>query len=204
MQTTHKTVHSRSKRTGSAKPLTRAMIVIAAMLSLVGGVTFAALQSQASKLTGNTIQTAVANLQISPDGNVYSNTSPGFAFSNLIPGGQPVPQYGYDFFLKNAGGTPLALKLTVSSTPSNLDNVDLSKVRVILSPQGGGQAQTFILKDLIDSAQTGGMTITAPGELMIGSVAHYQVQIAMDEDALSGPSASIGNVDFSFGATAVN
>src|SRR5438270_14076832 len=118
----------KKRKIKNAKALGRAVAVVAAVLIVVTGVTFAALQSQQIKLTGNTIQTATANLQVSLDGVNYASSQAGFNFTNLVPGGQPVPQSGYNLFLKNSGGTPLALKFAVSSTPSNPDNVDLGKV----------------------------------------------------------------------------
>src|SRR5665213_3201719 len=66
-------------------PIIRAAGIVAAVMVVVSGVTFATLQSQQVKLTGNTIQTATANLQISPDGIAYSGSQQGFAFSNLVP-----------------------------------------------------------------------------------------------------------------------
>lgn len=186
-------------------PITQAAGIIAALLVLISGVTFAALQSQQAKLTGNVIQTATANLQVSTDGSSYSNSQAGFAFANLVPGGQAVPAPGYPLYLKNAGGTPLALKLAVSSTPSNPDNVDFAKVHVILIPAtGNAQPQNFTLQALISSATTGGVALTSPSVLMPGSVQQFSVQISMDSDAVSGASATINNVDLSFGGTAVN
>jgi len=73
------------------KSLIRAFGVMAAVAVIVSGVTFAALQSQQAKLTGNIIQTATANLQVSPNGSSYANSLDGFAFQNLVPGGVAVP-----------------------------------------------------------------------------------------------------------------
>jgi hypothetical protein len=170
----------------------------------VGGVTFAALQSQQAKLTGNTIQTAVANLQISSDGVTYSNSQTGFAFANLIPGGPATPATGYTFFLKNAGGTPLALKLAASSAPGNPNGVDLTKVHVILTPASGGQPESFTLQSLLDNAATGGDALTSPAALFSGNSQQFSIQVVMDSDAVAGSSAIINNLDLSFTGTAVN
>ncbi|HXE10222.1 MAG TPA: hypothetical protein VN554_02240, partial [Verrucomicrobiae bacterium] len=96
----------------------RAISVIVAVLVMVGGVTFAALQSQQDTLAGNTVETATANLQLSTDGTTYGSSRSGFDFNNLVPGGQAVPAAGYSVYLKNNGGTPLALKMAVSSVPT--------------------------------------------------------------------------------------
>jgi hypothetical protein len=60
----------------------RAVGVVAVLLVIVSGVTFAALQSQQDTLTGNTIQTATANLQLSTDGVNFTNSQAGFNFNN--------------------------------------------------------------------------------------------------------------------------
>ena len=180
------------------KALTRAMGVAAAAVVVVSGVTFAALQSQQVKLTGNVIQTATANLLVSPDGTNYSAAQSGFSFSNLVPGGQAMPANGYPFFLKNGGGTPLALKFALSSTPSNPDAVDLNKVNVIVTPNGGGSPQSFTLAALISANASGGVSILTPSALMPGASAQYTLQVSMTSDAVTSSSASLGNIDFAF------
>ena len=138
------------KRSTRQVALLRAIGVVAAVAIIVSGVTFAALQSQQDTLTGNTIETATANLQLSTDGTAYADSYAGFDFNNIVPGGQAVPTTGYPFYLKNSGGTPLSLKMAVSSTPANPNSVDLSKVNVILTPVATGtSAQTFTLQSLI-------------------------------------------------------
>jgi hypothetical protein len=194
----------RRKRSSKFLPYIRAGGVVAAVMIVVSGVTFAALQSQQVKLTGNSIQTATANLQLSPDAVNYSLSQIGFAFGAIVPGGQASPTNGYTVFLKNAGGTPLALKLAVSSTPTNLDNVDLTKVHIVLTPTSGGSVENFTLQSLIASYGTGGQTILAPAELMPGLTAEYKLQVSMDTDAINGSSATINNVDFSFSGTALS
>jgi hypothetical protein len=180
----------------------RAIAVVAAVVVIVSGVTFAALQSQQAKLTGNTIQTATANLEISPDGTSYSAAQSGYVFSNLVPGGQAMPLNGYNFYLKNTGGTPLELKFAISSVPSNPNNVDLSKVNVIVSPIGGGSPQSFTMQALLSAAATGGLTINTPAMLNSGVAAQYTIQVSMASDALTGASASLGNIDFAFSGLA--
>jgi len=184
------------------KALTRAVGVVAATVVVVSGVTFAALQSQQDTLTGNTIQTATANLQLSTDGISYSNSHPGFDFNELVPGGQAVPVSGYPVYLKNAGGTALALKFAVSSLPSNPNNVDLNKVNVLLTTIGsGGAPQSFSLQSLMSASASGGLPITS-GNLASGATQQYKLQVSMSSDAVTGSSASLGNIDFSFGGLA--
>lgn len=182
----------------------RAIFVVTAVTSLASTVTFAALQSQQSKFTGNVIQTATANLLISNDGTKYTTSQTGFAFSNLVPGGQAMPMNGYPIYLKNAGGAPLSLKLAVSSPPDNPDNADLTKVNVLLKPVNGGTTQSFTLQSLMDANTAGGVTLTTPSQLNQNVVVEYTLQIQMSSDAVNGPGATIGNVDFSFTGTVVS
>ncbi|MGZ6005408.1 MAG: hypothetical protein ACXWLH_04625, partial [Candidatus Saccharimonadales bacterium] len=124
----------------------RAAGIVPAIVIIISGVTFAALQSQDDTLSGNTIATATANLQISTDGVNYSNTQPGFNFSNLIPGGSPVPTAGYPIYLKNAGGTTLSIKMFETKMPIYTGNLDLGKVNIVITTVGsGGQAQSYSL-----------------------------------------------------------
>lgn len=87
----------------------QAMVIVLSIVAASGGISFAALSSQ-DKLTGNTIQTATANLQLSVDGINYASTQVGFSFTDIVPGGLPVPINGYNVYVKNSGATALALK----------------------------------------------------------------------------------------------
>lgn len=146
----------RTRRPCRLIPFIRTGGILVAVSVIAGGVAYAALQSQPVKLSGNTIQTATADLLLSADGVNYGASQPGFVFGQLVPGGAAVPAAGNPVFLKNTGGTPLSLLLSVSSLPANLDSVDLSKVHVILSPTAGGSVQNFTLQGLIAAATTGG------------------------------------------------
>jgi hypothetical protein len=189
------------KRSKNLKALLRAVVVMAVVIVAVSGVTFAALQSQQDVLSGNTIETATANLQLSTDGVTYTNSHAGFDFNNIVPGGQAQPLTGYPVYLKNAGGTPLALKLAVINTPSNPDNIDLSKVSLLLTTVGSGSpSQSFSLQSLMAA---GGSAISS-GNLVNGVSQQYKLQISMTADAVSGSSASLGSIDFAFSGQAVS
>lgn len=184
------------------KVLARTVGVVAAVVIVAGGVTFAALQSQQDMLTGNTIETATADLRLSTDAVNYSNSRAGFDFNNLVPGGQAVPVAGYAVYLKNFGGTPLALKLAVGSVPTNPANVDLSKVNVLLTTVGSGTGiQSFNLQSLVAASPAGGLPINS-GNLASNSTGQYKLQVAMETDALTGSSAALGNIDFVFSGVA--
>jgi hypothetical protein len=194
------------RRVKDIKVLARALGIMTAVIIIVSGVTFAALQSQQAVLKGNTIKTAMASLKVSSNGASYSDTLAGFTFDNLVPGGgsSPADGYAYPFFLKNTGTTALKLKLNVSKQLNNPDGVDLSKVHVILTSYSGGPKQTMTLQDLIDESGTGngGVALTAASRMLGGETMTFTLQVIMDSDAVSGPTATISNIDFSFGAIA--
>ncbi len=64
-------------------PLVRAVAVFTGVVALVSGVTFAALQSQAT-LTNNTIASAKAGLQVKSTGS-FASQDAGFAFTGVLP-----------------------------------------------------------------------------------------------------------------------
>lgn len=182
--------------------LVRALTVVASVAILVAGVTFAALQSQQAVLSGNTIQTASANLLIgtaSATSTAFSNSHSGFTFANIVPGGAAQPADGNAFYLKNTGTATLTLKMAVSGTPTNTSNVDLTKVSVTVTRTDTNASQTATLQSLIDN--TGGISLTdnlAPASTGV----QYKMSIAMSSDAFTGSSASIGAIDFVFSGTA--
>lgn len=184
--------------------LARATLVIGSLMAIVGGVTFAALQSQAAVVKGNSIQTAVASLQVSSDGSNYTNSLNGYAFEGLIPGGAYVPTNGYPVYLKNVGSTPLSIKISVLPGLTNPNQVDLSKVRVSILPLGGGAGQNFGLQELVNANSTGGIALTQGARITSGQSTAVSIKVSMEADAIIGPSANISNLDINFDAVAVN
>lgn len=187
------------QRSSTIKPIARALSIIMAVVIIATGATYAALQSQDNLLTGNTIQTATANLKISRDGQTFSTSQPGFSFTDLIPGGQASPAVGFKTYLSNAGGTPLSLKVAVSSTPTNPDNIDLAKVNVVFI---SSTIQSFTLAQLIAAQSTGGVSLDKT--LAVGNTQLYSIQVSMAADAVTGPGTTLGNIDISFSGQAAN
>lgn len=89
----------------------RATSVITAVIILVVGMTYAAVNTQAS-LLGSTISTTATDLLVW-DGTNYSNSAPGFTATDILPG-VGSPEYLVSF--KNTGGNPLALGMRVPTT----------------------------------------------------------------------------------------
>lgn len=190
-----------SRRSDKARPrwgLARVAAATGALVVLMGGVAFAVLQSQQVKLTTNTLETANAGLQISTDGTTFSDAHIGFDFNNIIPGGAFVPDTGYNFYLKNTGGTPLSLKFALSSVPDNPNDIDVSKINIRLTPFATGSSQLFSLQSLIDASLSGGLTINQPASLGVGKTQQFSIQASMAADAITGSSAALGNIDFGF------
>lgn len=187
-----------------ASNLWRSLVISGVIALTLTGVSYAALQSLAGIVKGNSIQTAVASLQVSPNNSTFSSSMDGYAFGNLIPGGTPSPNSGYPVFLKNVGTTPLAVRLSIGPQLTNGDNLDLSKAHLILTPSSGGAPQSFTLQDLVSASTSGGLAVNNANHLLPNQSMGFTMQISLDSDAVSGPSASLSNVDFNFGALAVN
>lgn len=185
--------------------LVRAIMVVMTVGILVTGVTFAALQSQQAVLSGNTIQSASANLLIgtaSATSTAFSSSHSGFTFANVVPGGPAQPVDGNVFYLKNTGTATLAVKLVVGTTPTNTSNIDLSKVSIQITRVDTATTQTATLQSLVDGNPSGGLGLTdnlAPASTGV----QYKISVSMTADAFTGSSASIGAIDFVFSGTAV-
>lgn len=173
-------------------PLLRAIFVLSAVGVLVTGVTFASLQSQQATLTGNSIQSATADLRIGTSASTFDSSRSGFTFKDVVPGGPAMPVDGQTFYLKNYGSAPLTLKVAVGSTPTNTSSVDLSKVKLQLTrvDNEGSQAAT------LQALTTSGLPITDP--IGAGSVVQYKLRALMDEDAFNGTGAALGGIDLVF------
>lgn len=189
------------QRRGNLKAIVRAIAVMSAVMIIISGVTFAALQSQQAVLSGNTITSASADLKISLNGITYDSTMPGFNFGDVIPGGPLVPAAGYSFYLKNSGSIGTTLKVSINGTPSNLSGVDLTKVSAVFTRVPGGTPQTFTLAALVAANASGGLALT--DTLAANSVLNFKVQVSMAVDAFSGQGVTLGNINFVFMGTAV-
>jgi len=178
-------------------PLLRAMAVVGVVGVLATGVTFAALQSQQASLTGNTIQSATADLRIGTTASTFDASRNGFAFKDIVPGGSAMPADGFSLYLKNYGTAPLNLKMVVGGTTTNTSNADLSKVKLLISrADNENGSQTASLQSLSAS----GLALTDP--IAPGAVVQYKLRAAMDEDAFSGTAAVLGGIDLVFSGAA--
>lgn len=176
-------------------PLLRAAGVLSAVGILVTGVTFAALQSQQAALTGNTIQSATADLRIGTSASTFEPARPGFTFKDVVPGGSAMPADGHSMYLRNYGTTPLHIRLVMGGTLANTSNIDLSKVHLRIDRVDSSEDEVVSLQAL--TAQ-GGISLTTLVQPGTAGIAQYKLRVKMDGDAFSGQSASLGGIDLVF------
>jgi hypothetical protein len=168
-------------------PVVRAILVVGAAAGLVVGVTFAALNSQAS-LTGNTIS-ATAGLLVSTNGETFGGSIPGFDFSNVVLG--DTTGVSKTFKIKNASTSNMSLKLQVPAAPIFTPDVDQSKVHVKLD------CTTVILTLASTPLSTLVSTNTAvTGDLNAGQTADCTINVTVDSDAVAGGGTSATSTTF--------
>jgi len=185
-----------------AGALTRSAGVIGAIVILMSGVTYAALQSPQAMLLNNSISSATADLRIGTSPASFAATRTGFGFSDIIPGGPAMPLDGNIFYLKNYGTATLGLRVSIGSIPINSSNVDLAKVSFVLTRVDTSTSQTFTAQALVDSYLTGGMLLT--DNIAGGVVAEYKLQATLATDAFNGQTAAISDIDIVFVGTGIN
>lgn len=184
-------------------PLLETLAIIVAVGVVSTSVTFAALQSPAATLTNNTVNVGAADLRIGTNGTTFTVPSiAGFTFDGVVPGGPAVPAAGNSFYLKNYGSAPLAIKVSVNTTPTNLNNVNLAKVYLDFTRIDDGSSELSIpLKTLMDTNSTGGYTLNET--IQSNSIAQFSLRVSMDADAYSGTGVgvSISGISLAFTGT---
>ncbi len=191
-----------SKKTIWVGAIMRAVGVISAVVVVMTGVTYAALQSPQAMLLNNSISSATADLRIGTSATSFAATRTGFSFADIVPGGAAMPVDGNLFYLKNYGSANLGLRVSVGSIPINTSNVDLTKVSFVLTRVDTNASQTFTVQALVDAYVNGGLTMT--DSLSGGVIAQYKLQAIMGTDAFSGQSAAISDLDIVFTGTGSN
>ncbi|MCW1908153.1 MAG: hypothetical protein KIH63_002300 [Candidatus Saccharibacteria bacterium] len=179
----------------------RGFAVVGSLVTLAGGIGFAALQSPTASLTNNTIQSASADLRIGTSATSFAASRSGFDFTAIVPGGNAQPTDGHAMWLKNYGTANLAVRVSIGSTPINTAAVDLSHVWLVITRQGGGVPQTMTVQSLVDAYPTG---LSLTDTLAAGEIAEYKLQVKMDDAAFSGAGAEISDIDLIFSASAAN
>jgi hypothetical protein len=177
-------------------PVVRAILVVGAAAGLVVGVTFAALNSQAT-LIGNTIS-ATAGLQVSTDGTTYGGSIPGFSFSGVVLG--DTTGVTKNFKIKNSASAPMSLSLKIPTAPNFTGGiVDQTKVHVKLDCT----APVLAMPSTALSALTAG-EVTVTGSLTAGATADCNMNVTLDADAITGATTTTSDpFDLRFTGTGV-
>jgi hypothetical protein len=103
-------------KTNAISPVVRAVLVIGAVAALVTGVTFAALESEAT-LTQNTIAGADAlKVNNDPANEVFNQSEQGFDFANVVPG--IASSQTENFELQNTSTTVVNVNVQIPTPPA--------------------------------------------------------------------------------------
>jgi hypothetical protein len=144
-------------------PVMRSVGVISAVAVLVGGVTFAALQSQAT-LTDNTVSSASANLLV--DGNkdgTFSAEEKGFTFDGIVPG--VTPSEAKAFALQNDGEVDLKVKAMVKFNATEEPTVPgASAVKTLDGEEGEDGEEDPTIPELPDGVEASDIVFTFKAE----------------------------------------
>lgn len=188
-------------------PAARAIGTVGAVVALAGGVTFAALQSQAT-LTGNTIASASATLLVSSTPacgaatGTFTHSETGFAFTGLVPGG--ADSGAKNFCLKNTGTDNMTMNVVIPSLPTwtvtPSGSVDNSKVNLAFSCTGAGG--TFSVTDNVNDIWFNTANLSG-GTLNAGTTDACTVTASMTSSAFTGESASSTTFNLTFTGTGV-
>ena len=186
----------------NVKQLVQAALLSAALVGLLGGAAYALLlRTPTAYVEGNTIRTATADLLVSNDGTNFGRNVPGFVFDNAISGGDAVPeaQFAHTVYVKNSGSVPLQVGLSAGNSLINNSNIDLSKVRVIVSVDDGTYVSTFTLAVLVNAQAAGGELIDQVRALPAGEQFKVAFQIQLDAGA-APQGAVLSNLTLGFDA----
>ncbi len=187
-------------RLRSINPVLRATGVIGVTAAMVTGVTFAALNTQAT-LTDNTISTATVGLEVGLTADNLSATEDGFDVTGLIPG-TGVDQ---DFYLRNTGNTPLDVTANVPNLPAAPEDgygfTGFENLTVKLTSEACAEVINTNMQALHDGQVA--LPCNALDDVGAeGTATKYTAHIDILPDAVSGTHAGVGNFNLVFtGAT---
>ena len=176
-------------------PVVRAILVVGAAAGLVVGVTFAALNSQAT-LTGNTISATAGLLLSTDEGTTFGGSVPGLNFSGVVLGDNS--GVTKTFKLKNAASSSMTLSLHVPTAPTFTGGtVDQNKVHVALACTTPTLTMASTTLTTLVSTEA---NIT--GTLAAGNIADCSVTVTFDSDAvIGGTSVTSSAFDLRFTGT---
>lgn len=190
-------------------PVVRAVAVIASVMALVTGVTFAALQDSVT-LENNTIASANADLLIW-NGSSFQKSAAGFTVTGLVPGQGSAENF---FYLKNNGANPLTIKASVPADPAAPDGgYDFSgweNLTVKITGYAPGCADPVVNTTM--QALLAGNVAMPCNPLAAGAqgdsgnqatAGNYSMKFDIDPDSVTGDSPGVGSFDIVLNGTAV-
>ena len=146
-------------------------------------------------------------MRINKDGSSLTTSITGFDFNGITPGGPAAPSAGNSFYLKNMGSANLAIKASISTTPTVITiqpsgaTVDLTKVFFEFTRVDTGNTTTISLKSLMDANTSGGVALS---DTLNGSgAAQYLLRVSIAADAFTAESASISGINLVFTGSAI-
>jgi hypothetical protein len=137
-----------------------------AIAALVGGVTFAALQTNTVALTNNTLSSGTPLLQIGTDVTPFGTSAPGIN-DTLNPG---IPK-SFTFYLKNNDTQELTI---TASVPTVFDSGVIPGNKVTMALDCGAGSVSFTLD------QWSGGSAAIPGTISAGSSATCHEVLTLD------------------------
>lgn len=120
-------------------PMARSIGTMGAVAALVGGITFANLNTNTVALSPNTLTSATASLQVGSNAEAFNDVSVAGMTSTLVPG---VPSTPFTFYLKNNGQSDMNITAHV---PTNFTGSVVAPSDVTLSLDCGGGPVAFTL-----------------------------------------------------------
>jgi hypothetical protein len=169
-------------------PMVRAIGTMGAVAAVAGGFTFAQLTSNTVALSGDSVDSGTAALQISTDNITYGDTATGFTFTGLTPGVTASPNQ--TFYVKNTGTTDLVLNAAISALPTWSGTVNNSLVRLNVSCVGLVDGSPTITlpnpgNDMTSLDTTGGTNFIG-GVIKAGDTDQCTANASMDAGAFTG------------------
>lgn len=175
-------------------PMVRAVGTMAAVVALVGGVTFAALTSNNVTLADSEFSTGTASLKIWDSGtSTYVTSTTGFSLNDLA---LDTESSQYTFWLKNDGTASLNIK-GLGTIAGYTGFTDFAKVHFHVTNITTANSLDYTFADLLD-----GTPDALPGNpLDAGEENQYGLTIKIDNDAVNASSASVSDFDWVFTGT---
>ena len=183
-------------------PMVRAVGTMGAVVAVVGGVTFAQLQTNTVALTANELDVTTDVLRIS-DGGAFGTSVTGFSNANLVVGKES-PKNA--FFFQNLANANLALTAHIPGAPT-VTNLDPTKVHFTFYDKDG---TTIVANTTLFDLEAGNVPLS--GQLdanaqgnggVAGTEGNYFYSVTVEPAAVTGNPATVPNFELDFAGTSI-